>query len=88
MPGTTELTENEREILEFARPWFKYAGAKESQIRDRFDMTPTRYYQVLGALLERPEALAYDAQLVRRLRRIRDNRRDQRSARARGVDIR
>ncbi len=54
------LTERERVILAFERQWWKYAGAKEQAIRELFDMSATRYYQVLNALIDRPEALAYD----------------------------
>lgn len=72
-----ELTEREQGILRFERQWWKYAGAKEQAIRDLFDASATRYYQQLAALIERPEALAFDGQLVKRLRRM---------ARARGVE--
>ena len=34
-------------------------------------MSATRYYQVLNALVDRPEALAADPMLVKRLRRLR-----------------
>lgn len=74
-----ELSERDREILDFERQWFKYAGAKEAAIRERFDMSATRYYQVVNELIDRPEAMEYDGQLVARLRRIRDTRRAQRS---------
>ncbi len=74
------LTDQQRTILDFERAWFKYAGAKEAQIRDRFDCSSTRYYQQLNALIDRPEALAYDPMGVRRLRRLRDARARQRSA--------
>ena len=49
----------------------KYAGAKEEAIRELFSMSATRYYQVLNALVDRPEALAADPMLVKRLRRLR-----------------
>jgi hypothetical protein len=78
-----ELSERDREILEFERQWFKYPAAKETAALEKFDMTPTRYTQVLNALIDRPEALAYDGQLVGRLRRLRDARRSQRSRRSR-----
>ena len=65
------LTERDREILEFERQWWKYAGAKEQAVREKFDMSSTRYYQVLNALIDRPEALEADPLLVRRLRRLR-----------------
>jgi hypothetical protein len=74
------LPERDREILDFERQWWKYAGAKETAVREKFDMSSTRYYQVLSHLLEQPTALAYDAQLVGRLRRLQDARRAQRSS--------
>jgi hypothetical protein len=79
------LTRREREILAFERQWWKYAGAKEQAIRDLFDMSATRYYQVLNGLIDRPEALAADAMLVKRLRRLRASRQRARSARRLGM---
>jgi hypothetical protein len=80
------LSERDREILDFERMWWKYAGAKEQAVRDKFDMSSTRYYQVLNVLIDRPEALAHDPLLVRRLRRLRAARQRQRSARRLGFD--
>jgi hypothetical protein len=82
-----ELSERDREILAFERQWWKYAGAKEQAIRELFDMSATRYYQVLNALLDRPEALAADPMLVKRLRRLRSARQRQRSARRLGIEV-
>ena len=81
------LSRRDREILSFERQWWKYAGAKEQAIRDLFDMSATRYYQVLNALIDRPEALVADPMLVKRLRRLRSTRQRQRSARRLGVDL-
>jgi len=81
------LGERDREILEFERQWWKYAGAKETAIRDSFDMSATRYYQVLNALIDRPEALVADPLLVRRLRRMRAERQRARSARRLGFEV-
>jgi hypothetical protein len=81
------LGERDREILEFERQWWKYAGAKETAIRESFDMSATRYYQVLNALIDRPEALAEDPLLVRRLRRMRAERQRARSARRLGFEV-
>ena len=75
-----ELTDLDQRTLDFERQWWKYAGAKEAAIRDAFDESPTRYYQRLNALIERPAAVAHDPLGVRRLRRLRDARRRQRSA--------
>jgi hypothetical protein len=80
------LTRREREILAFERQWWKYAGAKEQAIKDLFDMSATRYYQVLNALIDRPESLAADPMLVKRLRRLRASRQRARSARRLGIE--
>ncbi len=82
-----ELSERDREILDFERQWWKYAGAKEQAVREKFDMSATRYYQVLNALIDRPEALAHDPLLVRRLRRLRAARQRARSARRLGFEV-
>jgi hypothetical protein len=84
--GASSLTERETEILAFERQWWKYAGAKETAIRDLFDMSATRYYQVLNALIDKPEALVADPMLVKRLRRLRSTRQRNRSARRLGLD--
>ncbi|MGI8817472.1 MAG: DUF3263 domain-containing protein [Pseudonocardia sp.] len=69
-----ELDWRDREVLAFEAQWWKYAGAKEQAIRELFDMTATRYYQVLNAVLEKPAAAAADPMLVKRLRRVRSGR--------------
>jgi hypothetical protein len=81
------LSETEQEILAFERQWWKYAGAKETAIRDLFDMTATRYYQVLNQLLDSEAALAADPMLVKRLRRMRSARQRERSARRLGSGL-
>ena len=74
------LSRREHEMLAFERHWWRQAGAKETAIRDRFGVPPTRYYQVLNALVDRPDALAADPLLVRRLRRLRRARARTRSS--------
>ncbi|WP_054812340.1 DUF3263 domain-containing protein [Nocardia arizonensis] len=81
------LSRRELEILAFERQWWKYAGAKEEAIREKFGMSPTRYYQVLNALVDRPEALAADPMLVKRLRRLRASRQKARAARRLGFQV-
>jgi hypothetical protein len=83
-PDAAPLSEREEEILAFERQWWKYAGAKEQAVRELFDLSATRYYQVLNALIDRPEALAHDPMLVKRLRRMRQTRQRARSARRLG----
>ncbi|WP_141800731.1 DUF3263 domain-containing protein [Nocardioides sp. SLBN-35] len=74
-----EFSERDRAMLEFERLRWRYAGAKDSAILEQFGMTRTRYSQVLNQLLDRPDAMAYDAVTVKRLRRLRDQRRAVRS---------
>ncbi|HEY7280163.1 MAG TPA: DUF3263 domain-containing protein [Actinomycetota bacterium] len=81
------LDQRERDILDFERDWWRRAVPKERAIRDRFGLSSARYHQVLGGLLDRPEALAYDPMLVRRLRRMRETRRRKRSARRLGFEV-
>jgi hypothetical protein len=88
--GTTpegKLGERDAEILAFERQWWKFAGAKEQAVRDKFQMSATRYYQVLNALIDKPEALAQDPLLVKRLRRLRAARQRFRSAKRLGIDL-
>jgi hypothetical protein len=69
------MTDRDRAILDFERTWWTEEGAKEPAIRARFGLSATRYYQLLGELIDTNDALAYDPLVVRRLRRLRDRRR-------------
>ena len=73
------LTERDRAILDFERSWWSESGPKEIAIRERFELSTTRYYEILGELLDAPEALEHDPLGVRRLRRLRDRRRRERT---------
>ena len=75
-----ELSAREREILTFARDWWKHAGAKETALRERLGLSPQAYYAALNEIIDLPGALEHDPLLVRRLRRQRVNRRRQRRA--------
>ena len=70
----TSLTDLEAKILDFERQWWKFAGAKESAIKELFDMAPPAYYQLLNNLIDRDDALAASPMLVKRLRRLREAR--------------
>ena len=76
---TSELSELEVAVLEFERRWWKYGGAKDHAIRERFDMSATSYFQILNSLLDNPAALASDPMLVKRLPRIRSTRQSERA---------
>ena len=73
------LPERDQQILEFERQWWKFAGAKESAIKELFDMTPPAYYQLLNNLIDRDDAVLTAPMLVKRLRRLREARTNARS---------
>ena len=86
-PTESALSDRDHEILAFERQWWKYAGSKEQAIKELFDMSSTRYYQVLNALLDSPEALAADPMLIKRLRRMRASRQRARTTRRLGINV-
>jgi len=69
------LTERDRAIIEFERTWWSEDSSKETIIRERFELSTTRYYELLGDLIDSDEAYEYDPLVIRRLRRLRDRRR-------------
>jgi hypothetical protein len=85
--ATAAADDRTRALLDFEREWAVRdagAGDKGAAITERFGISAQRYYQVLGRILDDPAAMAYDPLTVRRLRRRRDERRNQRTARALG----
>lgn len=72
------LAERDRAVLAVERHGWPGPGAKERAIRERLGISPTRYYQLLNALLDDPRALAHDPVTVNRLRRVREARRGRR----------
>ncbi len=84
VPGRTaksSLTPQQTGVLEFERRQWRRAGSKEVAIREELGISVGRYYQLLNALLDSPDALRHDPMLVKRLRRIRDARVQARAAR-------
>lgn len=77
----TTLSDLESRVLEFERNWWRYAGAKESAIKDLFDLSAPRYYQLLNDLIDREDALLASPMLVKRLRRLRVARMNARAGR-------
>ncbi len=69
------LSARDRAILDFERTWRQLRGPKEVAIREHFNISPSRYYEVLNALLEDPEALSYDPLTIKRAQRVRNQRR-------------
>lgn len=68
------LSERDRSVLDFERSWWTEGGVKETAIQERFELSASRYYELLGQLMDDPDAMAHDPLLVRRLRRLRDAR--------------
>jgi hypothetical protein len=80
-PMAVSLSDLEIRILDFESNWWRFAGAKESAIKELFDLNAPRYYQLLNDLIDREDALAAAPMLVKRLRRLREARMLARSTR-------
>ena len=74
------LTDTERAALDIESRHWRYQATKERHIRETLGMTPVRYYQMLNALLDRPDAVAYAPQTVSRLWAVRGRTRLRRPA--------
>ncbi|MEU4128340.1 DUF3263 domain-containing protein [Streptomyces wuyuanensis] len=73
-----DLSVRDRAVLAFERASWAGPGAKERAIREELGISPTRYHQLLNALLDDPRALAHDPVTVNRLRRVREAQRARR----------
>ena len=62
-------------ILEFETQWWRRVGDKNAAIREQLGMEPSRYYELLDALLDDPEAMKRAPGTVTRYRDLRDRRR-------------
>ena len=82
-PGSADeqpgLSENEKRLLDFERSWWSAGTGRDDAVREQLGMSAADYHRAVNDLIDKPEALAYDGVLVRRLRRQRDARRTQRS---------
>ncbi len=87
MRNNSGLSELEVKMLDFERQWWRYAGAKESAIKELFDLTPPAYYQMLNNLIDREDALIAEPILVKRLRRLRESRTAARSSTRLGFNL-
>jgi hypothetical protein len=69
-----DLTDDQRAMLDFEREHWRYPAGKETEVRQRFDLSLAGYQKRINALLDEPAALAYAPATVRRLRRLRQKR--------------
>jgi hypothetical protein len=81
------LSPRDRDLLDFERAWWQQQGPKERAIRQRFGFSAARYQQLLNRTIDLPEALSYDPMLVRRLLRLREQRRRRRVASRLGLPV-
>lgn len=79
--ASSTLSELEAKILDFEANWWRFAGAKENAIKELFDLSAPRYYQLLNDLIDRNDALEAAPMLVKRLRRLREARMSARTSR-------
>ncbi len=69
------LSDADRAILDLEREWWTRPGTKTSAIREELGLSSSRYYRRVGELIQLPGAFTYDPLTVKRLRRLRDQRR-------------
>ena len=75
------LSDRERILLELETGWWRHAPDKETAVAQTLGLPMSQYHAELNRVLDRPEAEAAHPRVVRRLRRLRDRRRTERSAR-------
>ena len=85
--SSSGLSELELKMLEFERTWWRHAGAKESSIKELFNLTPPAYYQMLNNLIDKDAAALAEPLLVNRLRRLRQSRNSGRSSTKLGFNL-
>jgi hypothetical protein len=76
-----ELSDRDRAILEFEQTAGMHTGSKDFAIRERFELSPARYYQLLRALIVNPAAVAAYPVVVGRLQEAARERAAKRAAR-------
>ena len=74
LEASAALSDLELRILDFERQWWRYAGAKETGIKEQFNLSAREYYELLNNLIDREDALAASPLLIKRLRRLREAR--------------
>ena len=72
------LSKFEQDLLDFERTWWSEDQPKDAAIADQFRLTTAEYYEQLTALIDTDQALGHDPLVVRRLRRMRERRRQER----------
>ena len=76
-----KLSQRDRAILRFEQSWWESDVPKDQAVREQFQLTESEYAVALDELIASDEALMAEPLLVRRLRRMRDRRRQEHTAR-------
>ena len=76
-----QLSQRDRAILDFEQSWWESATPRDQAVREQFQLTESEYAEVLNQLIASEAALLAEPLLIRRLRRLRDRRRQQHIAR-------
>ena len=74
----SELSEFEMLVLEFERTWWRHGKTRDQAIRKVMEMSPLKYHLLLTHMLDSEALWRADPPLVDRLRRLRDERLDER----------
>jgi hypothetical protein len=68
------LSEKDIQILDFEAGWWQFPEPKDRAIRDYLGMSSTRYYQALRRLVDDDEAARRYPLVVKRLRKMKEDR--------------
>jgi hypothetical protein len=68
------LSEKDIRILDFEAGWWHFPEPKDRAIRDYLGMSSTRYYQALRRLVDDDEAERRYPLVIKRLRRMKEER--------------
>jgi hypothetical protein len=75
------MTVREHQAIRLAAATYRYPGARDTAILEQLGWSPTVFWAVVHALIERPDVITEYPMECRRLQRLRDARRRQRSGR-------
>lgn len=73
-PTVDYMTIRERMILTIAAATYTHPGRRDTDYHELVGHTPARAWQIVAALLQRPDAEAEMPAVVRRLRRLQEAR--------------
>lgn len=69
----------DRQLIALAATPYRYPAVRETHALERFGLTPTRFWARVNRLIDEPEVEREIPGVVRRLRRLRELRRQERA---------